>query len=109
MHWLSTKAKFSPEVGLIEAAGARRRSKAVADVNSSFRERLSHLQSRLDEVIKDSRETRYTPYDFFNCSRLQRLGVVKRMTTLIDELKTMDEELLQSHESFEVRFGLIRD
>ena len=44
---------------LIVAAGTRRRTKAVADVNSSFYERLSHLQTRLDEVIKDSRETRY--------------------------------------------------
>jgi hypothetical protein len=49
------------ETELTGAAGSRRRSKAVADVNNSFQERLCHLQTRLDDVIKDSCEARYVP------------------------------------------------
>lgn len=41
--------------------------------------------------------------DFVNGGRVQRLNVLKRVATLIDELKTMDEELLKSHESFDVK------
>jgi hypothetical protein len=54
------------ELQLTGAAGSRRRSKAVADVNNSLQERLSHLQTRLDDVLKDACETRYLPNCFVN-------------------------------------------
>lgn len=80
----------------------KRRAKALSEVQDPFEENIAILRQRLERVLHEAQEKRYSLSSCSLFSRADQQDALMKMAKIVEELKHLNDEYVQKHTALEV-------